>query len=130
MNVVLQLRQRRSQAATTLIGLLYGISAAATFAFFIGLQVVNILASMSLDLTTSAEFNVNSLINTSVYNIPLIEFLLIVIIVFNALLSSLMIRETDGGHKLNAYMHFVILTWLGSVIAILTKSMVSSFLTI
>ncbi|WP_336001668.1 archaellar assembly protein FlaJ [Halorientalis halophila] len=130
MNVVLQLRQRRSQAATTLIGLLYGISAAATFAFFIGLQVVNILANMSLDLTSSAQFNVGSLINTGVYNIPLIEFLLIVIIVFNALLSSLMIRETDGGHKLNAYLHFVVLTWLGSLIAIFTKRMVSSFLTI
>ncbi|MFB6083628.1 MAG: archaellar assembly protein FlaJ [Halorientalis sp.] len=130
MNIVLQLRQRRSQATTTLIGLLYGISSAATFAFFIGLQVVNILAGMSLGLQTSSQFNVNSLINTGVYDIPLIEFLLIVVIVFNALLSSLMIRETDGGHKLNAYMHFVILTWLGALIAIFTKSMVSSFLTI
>jgi flagellar protein FlaJ len=130
MNVVLQLRQQRAQATTTLIGLLYGISAASTFAFFIGLQVVNILASMTLDLTTSGQFDVNSLINTQVYNIPLIEFLLIIVIVFNALLSSLMIRTTDGGHKLNAYMHFVILLWLGSLISVFTKSMVSSFLAI
>jgi len=130
MNVVLQLRQQRDQAATTLIGLLYGISAASTFAFFIGLQVVNILANMSLDLTTSASFNVASLINTSVYNIPLIEFLLIVVIVFNGLLSSLMIRTSDGGHKLNAYMHFVILIWLGALISVFTKSMVGSFLAV
>jgi flagellar protein FlaJ len=130
MNVVLQLRQRRDQATTTLIGLLYGISAASTFAFFIGLQVVNILASMTLNLSTSAEFDVASLINTSVYNIPLIEFLLVVVILFNAMLSSLMIRTTDGGHKLNSYMHFVVLTWLGALIAILTKQMVSSFLAI
>jgi flagellar protein FlaJ len=130
MNVVLQLRQQRTQATTTLIGLLYGISAAATFAFFIGLQVVNILANMTLDLSTSGQFDVNSLINTQVYNIPLIEFLLIIVIVFNALLSSLMIRTTDGGHKLNAYMHFVILLWLGSLISVFTKNMVSSFLAI
>ncbi|MFB6164132.1 MAG: archaellar assembly protein FlaJ [Haloarculaceae archaeon] len=129
MNVVLQLRQRRDQAATTLIGLLYGISAASTFAFFIGLQVVNILSHMSLSLSTSGSgFDAASLINTSVYNIPLIEFLLIVVIVFNALLSALMIRTTDGGHRMNAYMHFVIMTWLGSVISIITKAMVSSFL--
>jgi flagellar protein FlaJ len=130
MNVVLQLRQQRDQAATTLIGLLYGISAASTFAFFIGLQVVNILANMSMDLSTSSRFNVASLINTSVYNIPLIEFLLIVVIVFNALLSALMIRTTDGGHKMNAYMHFVLLVWLGSLISVFTKNMVSSFLAI
>jgi flagellar protein FlaJ len=130
MNVVLQLRQQRDQAATTLIGLLYGISAASTFAFFIGLQVVNILANMSMDLSTSSRFNVASLINTSVYNIPLIEFLLIVVIVFNALLSALMIRTTDGGHKMNAYMHFVIMTWLGALISVFTKNMVSSFLAV
>jgi flagellar protein FlaJ len=130
MNVVLQLRQQREQETTTLIGLLYGISAASTFAFFIGLQVVNILANMSLDLTTSSRFNVAQLINTSVYNIPLIEFLLIVVVVFNALLSSLMIRTTDGGHKMNAYMHFVILTWLGALVAMFTKSMVASFLAV
>ncbi|MFD1587967.1 archaellar assembly protein FlaJ [Halorientalis brevis] len=130
MNVVLQLRQQRNQATTTLIGLLYGISAASTFAFFIGLQVVNILANMTLNLSTGGQFDVGSIINTSVYNIPLIEFLLIVVIVFNAFLSSLMIRETDGGHKLNAYMHFVIITWLGSLISIFTKNMVDSFLAI
>jgi flagellar protein FlaJ len=35
MNEVLQLRQQRRQATTTLIGLLYGITAASTFAFYI-----------------------------------------------------------------------------------------------
>jgi hypothetical protein len=39
MNEVNQLRERRRQATVTLIGLLYGITAAA-FAFFIGLEVV------------------------------------------------------------------------------------------
>jgi flagellar protein FlaJ len=131
MNEVQQLRQRRSQATTTLIGLLYGITAASTFAFFIGLQVVNILASMSLDLNSgSSNFDVATLINTSVYNIPLIEFLLIVIIMFGAMLSALMIRTIDGGHKLNTYIHFVVLTWLGAITGVATKWLVSQFLAI
>ncbi|QCC50624.1 archaellar assembly protein FlaJ [Halapricum salinum] len=128
MNQVLQLRQQRRQETTTLIGLLYGITAASTFAFFIGLQVVNLLTELSLDLASSSEFNVASLINTSVYNIPFIEFLLIIIVVFNGLLSALMIRTLDGGHKMNSYMHFVILTWLGALTAIFTKWMVTQFL--
>jgi flagellar protein FlaJ len=130
MNEVLQLRQQRKQATTTLIGLLYGITAASTFAFFIGLQVVNILSNMSLDLTTSANFDVGSLINTGVYNIPLIEFLLIIIIMFGAMLSSLMIRTIDGGHKMNTFMHFVILSWIGALTAIATKWLVNVFLAI
>jgi flagellar protein FlaJ len=131
MNEVQQLRQSREQATTTLIGILYGITAASTFAFFIGLQVVNILESMSLSLESgSSDFDVASLIHTGVYDIPLIEFLLIIVVVFNAFLSSLMIRETDGGHKLNAYLHFLVITWLGAVISIFTKAMVSAFLSI
>ena len=131
MNEVLQLRQSRNQATTTLIGLLYGITAASTFAFFIGLQVVNILASMSLDLQTgSSDFDVGTLINTEVYNIPLIEFLLIVIIMFGAMLSALMVRTVDGGHKLNTYVHFVALTWVGAITGTLTKWLVSQFLSI
>jgi len=130
MNEVLQLRQQRDQETTTLIGVLYGITAASTFAFFIGLQVVTILSEMSLDLETGSRFEVGSLINTAVYNIPTIEFLLIIVIVFNALLSALMIRTTDGGHKLNSYMHFVVLSWLGAIISIFTKAVVSAVINI
>ena len=131
MNKVLQLRQQRRQATTTLVGLLYGITAASTFAFFIGLQVVNLLAQMEMDLSTSMSgFDVNSLIQTGVYNIPLIEFLLVVVVMFSAMLSSLMIRTVDGGHNMNTYLHFVILTWLGSLVAIVTKTMVAGVINI
>ena len=130
MNEVLQLRQQRDQETTTLIGVLYGITAASTFAFFIGLQVVNILSEMSLNLDVGSRMDVGSLINTAVYDIPTIEFLLIIVIIFNALLSALMVRTTDGGHKLNSYMHFVVLSWLGAIIAIFTKAVVSAVINI
>ncbi|WP_135305668.1 archaellar assembly protein FlaJ [Haloarcula amylovorans] len=130
MNEVLQLRQKRKQATTTMVGLLYGITAASTFAFFIGLQVVNILAQMSLNLNAGSRLDVNSLINTGVYNIPLIEFLLVIIIMFSAMLSALMIRTVDGGHKANTYLHFVMLSWIGGVTGTFTKWLVTQFLAI
>ncbi|WP_276273853.1 archaellar assembly protein FlaJ [Haloarcula litorea] len=130
MNEVLQLRQKRKQATTTLVGLLYGITAASTFAFFIGLQVVNILAQMSLDLNAGSRFDVDTLINTGVYNIPLIEFLLVIVIMFSAMLSALMIRTVDGGHKANTYLHFVILSWIGALTGTFTKWLVTQFLAI
>jgi flagellar protein FlaJ len=130
MNEVMQLRQQRDQATTTLVGLLYGITAASTFAFFIGLEVVNILSNMTLDLDAGAGFDAQSIINTDVYNIPLIEFLLIVVILFSAMLSALMIRTTDGGHKGNTYLHFVAMAWISSLTAMLTRWVIGSFLAV
>jgi flagellar protein FlaJ len=129
MNVVLQLRERREQSTVTLIGVLYGISAASTFAFFIGLEIVGVLSSMSIGLNSS-QLDITTIIHTDVYDIPTIEYLLVIIVLLNSVLSSLIIRIADGGHKVNAYMHFVFLTWISSVIAVFTRILVGSFLNV
>jgi len=127
MNTINQLRERRRQETITLIGLLYGISAAAVFAFFIGLEVANILGTFSSQLQLDqAEFG--QLIYTSAYNVPVIEYLLYLVVLFNAALSSLMIRTIDGGNKATAYVHFVLLTWVGAGVAIFTRRVVSLIL--
>ena len=129
MNTVNQLRTQRKQATTTLIGLLYGITAAATFAFFIGLEVVNILADFSTELEVD-QFDIGQIIHPDPYNIPLIEYLLLLVILYNAALSSVMIRTIDGGNKATAYIHFVMMTWLGCLVAIATREVVSVILAI
>ncbi|WP_134671943.1 archaellar assembly protein FlaJ [Halorussus marinus] len=129
MNEVLQLRERRTQSTVTLIGVLYGITAASTFAFFIGLEIVEVLAGMSIGLDT-AQFDFGTIIHTEVYDIQTIEYLLLLIILLNSVLSSLMIRIADGGHKVNTYVHFVLLTWVSCVIAVFTRIVVGSFLNV
>jgi flagellar protein FlaJ len=129
MNEVNQLRERRKQATITLIGVLYGITAASTFAFFIGIEIVNLLSSMSLELSTTS-FNYAQIINTESYDIPVVEALLVMVILFNALLSSLMIRTVDGGHKMNAYVHFVVLAWIGAVVGVVTRAVVSTLIAV
>ncbi|WP_135829030.1 archaellar assembly protein FlaJ [Halorussus halobius] len=129
MNEVLQLRERRAQSTVTLVGVLYGITAASTFAFFIGLEVVGVLSGLDIGLDTN-QFDFGSIIHTEVYDIDTIEYLLIVIILINSVLSSLMIRIADGGHKVNSYLHFVLLTWMSSVVAVFTSAVVGSFLNV
>ncbi|USZ68122.1 archaellar assembly protein FlaJ [Halorussus salilacus] len=129
MNEVLQLRERRTQSTVTLIGVLYGITAASTFAFFIGLEIVEVLAGMDIALDTD-QFDFGSIIHTEVYDIQTIEYLLIIIILLNSVLSSLMVRIADGGHKVNAYLHFVLLTWISCGIAVFTRIVVGSFLNV
>jgi len=130
MNEVLQLRERRDQSTVTLIGVIYGISAAATFAFFIGLGIVQVLAGMTTNLGSTASFDFSSLIHTKVYNVAVIEYLLTVTVLINALLSSLIVRVVDGGHKVNSYMHFVVLTWITSVIGAITLQLVGVLLAV
>ena len=129
MNEVLQLREQRDQSTLTLIGVLYGITAAATFAFFIGLGIVQILAGMDVGMDTST-FNFNAIINTAGYDIGMIEYLLTITILVNAMLSSLIIRVVDGGHKVNSYMHFVMLTWISSIVGVATIEVVNSLLVV
>jgi len=131
MNEVLQLREQRDQGTITLIGLLYGISAAATFAFFMGLEVVQILSGMSLPgSTTTASFNIGQLLHTGQYDVGLVEFMLVLVVLANALISSLMVRVVDGGHPANAYLHFVALSWISAIIGVATRAIVSAFLVI
>lgn len=86
--------------------------------------------SAELNMGSSGGMDFAQIIYAGVYNIPLIEFLLLIVILFNALLSSVMIRTIDGGNKANAYIHFVALTWLGCLTAIVTKTLVTNILTI
>jgi flagellar protein FlaJ len=129
MNEVLKLRRQRDQATVTLIGVLYGITAAAAFAFFIGLEVVEILATFSSELNIS-QFEFGQIIYPSVYNVPMIEYLLSLIILFNGVLSSLMIRMVDGGHKANSYIHFVVLVWIGCGAALLTSKLAGGLISV
>lgn len=129
LNKVLQLREQRRQTTVTFIGLLYGITAASTFAYFIGFQVVSIMSEFSLGLSTDA-LQVGQLIHTAVYDLQVVEFLLVGILMYNALVSSLMIRTVDGGHKINSYVHFVTLTWLAAIIAVLTTKLTGSILAV
>ena len=124
MSVVNQLRERRTQAMVTLVSLLYGITAVSSFAFFVGLEVVRILSNISLGLSTSGPFDAGTLIHAGVYDILLIEYLLFLIILFNAMLSALMIRTLDGGHEANAFVHFVALT------AVVTSTLVGNVLAV
>ncbi|MFW6384825.1 MAG: archaellar assembly protein FlaJ [Halodesulfurarchaeum sp.] len=129
MNEVLQLREQRDQSTITLIGVLYGITAAATFSFFIGLGIVMILSGMNIELDTSM-FEFSSIIHTENYDIDLIQYLLTITILVNALLASLIIRVVDGGHKVNSYMHFVIMTWISSLVAVATIEIVGTLLAV
>ncbi|MDR9380092.1 MAG: archaellar assembly protein FlaJ [Natronomonas sp.] len=127
MNQLAQLRERRRQVTVTLIGLLYGISAASAFAFFTGLEVAVIMSGFDIDIGSSAA-SFGQLLHTDMYNVPLLRYLLLLILLFNGVISSLTIRTADGGHYGNAFLHFVALIWVGCLTAVATESLISVLL--
>ena len=128
-NQVLKVREKRQQATTTLIGVLYGITASSVFAFFIGLEVVEIMMEITGEMDLDQEL-VGSLLHTEQYNLVVIEYLLIMTIFINAMLSAIMIRLTDRGHLLSGLVHFVFMSWMGAVVAAATTYIVNAVVTV
>ena len=128
-NQVLKVREKRSQAATTLIGVLYGMTAASVFAFFVGLEVVEIMKEITGEMDLDHQL-VGDLLNTAQYNLATIEYLLVATIFVNAALSAVMIRLTDRGHMISGLVHFVAMVWLGAVVAVVTQYVVSAVVTV
>ena len=127
MNQIAQLRERRRQVTVTLIGLLYGISAASAFAFFTGLEIAVIMAGFDIDVGSGA-VDFGQLLHTEMYNVPLLRYLLLLVLLFNAVISSLTIRTADGGHYGNALLHFVALIWVGCLTVVATESLIGALL--
>ena len=127
MNQIAQLRERRRQVTVTLIGLLYGISAASAFAFFTGLEIAVIMAGFDIDVGSGA-VDFGQLLHTEMYNVPLLRYLLLLVLLFNAVISSLTIRTADGGHYGNALLHFVALIWVGCLTVVATESLINALL--
>jgi len=59
-----------------------------------------------------------------------VQFLLFIAVLINALFSSLMIRVVDRGHSMTSLLHFVVLVWMSALTAIVTRMLVTSFLSL
>ena len=58
----------------------------------------------------------------------MIEYLLLLVVLLNALLSSVMIRITDRGHFVSSLTHFVALVWTGGLVATATTIVVDGLI--
>ncbi|RQG99159.1 archaellar assembly protein FlaJ [Natrarchaeobius oligotrophus] len=128
MSEIINLREERRQQTTTLIGVIYGITAASSFAFFIGLELALMLSSFDIDL--EGEILGGSLIHTEQYNVPVLRFLIVLVLIFNAFISSLVLRVADGGHFGNSYFHFTALLWVGALTGTITERLVDLIISV
>ena len=128
LNEVLRVREQREQATRTFIGVVYGITAAAMFSAFIGLEIAAQMVTVAESISAQDSQFIGSLFTTENYNLFVIEMLLLGVVLLNAVISALMIRVIDRGHLVNSLIHFVMLTWTGSVVAVATRAVAGGLL--
>jgi flagellar protein FlaJ len=114
---VLRVREKRTQAARTLVGVIYGITAASMFSAFVGLEIAEQMVRITEQIASQNGEFVSSLFATDSYDVGTMRALLLVVLVINAALSALMIRLTDRGHVVSGLTHFVLLAWTSGVVA-------------
>jgi len=125
---IVSLRRLRYDSSSSLVGILYGLTAGVAFTMFLSLSIVEVLNNIFQDAAIPEGMDVGLYIGEGGMDVALLTTLLMGMMVLHSLLSSLLIRVVDGGHFFNIYTHFVGLMWVSSISAELALSTVTPIL--
>jgi len=117
---ILSMRKLRYSSASSLIGVLYGMTAGIAATMFLALSIIAMLAKLFSDVSIPDIDIGISIAAIGASNIPLMTSMLMVMMVCHSLISAMLIRVVDGGHHFNTYTHFVGLVWISALTAELT----------
>jgi len=117
---ILSMRKLRYSSASSLIGVLYGMTAGIAATMFLAVSIIAMLAKMFSNISIPDIDIGISIATISATNIPLMTTMLMIMMVCHSLISSMLIRIVDGGHHFNTYTHFVGLVWISALTAELT----------
>jgi flagellar protein FlaJ len=113
---VIRLRKRRHASVSSYIGVLYGITGGLAFSLAISFGVLEIINKVF------ATFNVSSLNSFGIFvsqpasSILMIEVFLVVILMLHSFIAGTALKFADGGRVIHGLHHFVIMTWIISLV--------------
>ncbi len=124
---IVGLRKMKYVSASTLTGVLYGLSAAISFVLYLTLVVLrnfDALASginETLSSTATGVMEVRGLmiINPGAFNFDVLGLAIILILTVHAAVSALMTRVISGGHRAGAMWHLVLIVWLAALMGVI-----------
>ncbi len=117
---ILSMRKLRYSSASSLIGVLYGMTAGISATMFLAVSIIAMLAKLFSN-TSIPDIDIGiSIATISGSNIPLMTTMLMFMMVCHSLISAMLIRVVDGGHHFNTYTHFVGLVWISALTAEIT----------
>lgn len=117
---ILSMRKLRYSSASSLIGVLYGMTAGISATMFLAVSIIAMLAKLFAN-TSIPDIDIGiSIATITASNIPLMTTMLMFMMVCHSLISAMLIRVVDGGHHFNTYTHFVGLVWISALTAEIT----------
>jgi flagellar protein FlaJ len=113
------LRKFKIQSANALKGMLYSSMLGVSISIYITVSLVVVLKDIFLKYTlgTGWEYLPNQF-SMGAIDADYIFFLVWILILVHAAFSAVLIKIVDGGEMYNALFHYVVLTWIGAVVAI------------
>jgi len=112
---IVSLRRLRYNSSSSLIGIMYGLTAGVAFTMFLTLSIVEVMNNIFVDAAIPEGLDVGLYIGSGGMDVALLTSLLMGMMVLHSLLSAMLIRVVDGGHFFNIYTHFVGLIWVSSI---------------
>lgn len=125
---IVTLRKKRVQSASSLVGVLYGLTAGIGFTMYISVGVIDLMQSMFSNIEMPAGMSMGMVIYTQVGDVKVLSFLVLLIMIAHSLMSALLIRIVDGGHMLSSTVDFVIMVWVSGITAVITQTAIWSLL--
>jgi flagellar protein FlaJ len=125
---IVTLRKKRVQSASSLVGVLYGLTAGIGFTMYISVGVIDLMQSMFASVEMPAGMSMGMVIYTNVGDVELLSLMVLFIMIAHSLMSALLIRIVDGGHILCSTVDFVIMVWISGITAVITRTAIWSLL--
>lgn len=117
---ILSMRKLRYSSASSMIGVLYGMTAGIAATMFLAVSIISMLAKMFSNVSIPDIDIGISIATIASTNVPLMTTMLMIMMICHSLISAMLIRVVDGGHHFNTYTHFVGLVWVSALTAELT----------
>lgn len=112
---IVSLRKLRYNSSSSLVGIMYGLTAGIAFTLYIALSVVGLMNSIFTTADIPEDMDMGLFLGSAGMDVALVSSLLMALLLFHSLISALLIRVVDGGHFFNIYTHFVGLLWASSI---------------
>ncbi len=117
---ILSMRKLRYSSATSLTGVLYGLTAGIGATMFLSISIISMLGNLFSGITVPDVDIGISISSIAHSDVSMMSTMVMSMMVGHSLLSAMLIRIVDGGHHFNTYTHFVGLVWVSAITAELT----------
>ena len=121
---MVSLRKERYQQAGNLTGVIYGLSVVIVATLFLALNIMRLMNSAIESVAIPTNTKIPIFVTT--YNTDILNIFIFLIIVTNAIFSSVILRYISGSHKYVSFLHFTIMIWIGAIGSVLSDFLSSS----